>query len=75
MKKKKKKIAPYIFFNDVHLPQVLVFNFAVVMPHRWAGLLSMCRSFLSVLKKKREGEMKRNLLPLPLALIFSAFLR
>jgi len=26
----------------------------VVMPHRWAGLLSMCRSFLSVLKKREK---------------------
>lgn len=49
-------------------------NFAVVVPHRWAGLLSMCRSFLSVLKKVREGGMKRNLVPLPLALIFLYFL-
>lgn len=51
-------------------PKSWRFNFAVVMPHRWAGLLSMCRSFLSVLKKKREGEMKRNLLPLS-QLLFS----
>lgn len=39
------------------------FNFVVVMSHRWAGLLSMCRSFLSLLKKKSEGRMKFTAFP------------